>query len=59
MKKFNEEISHWKEYDYIVVNDDLNLCYNKILNIINDEKKGLRKKQNLDEIERKVKELVK
>ena len=31
MKKFNEEISHWNEYNYIVVNDDLETCYNKIL----------------------------
>ena len=23
MKKFNEEVSHWSEYDYVVVNDDL------------------------------------
>ena len=23
MKKFNEEISHWKEYNYVVINDDL------------------------------------
>ena len=24
MNKFNEEISHWNEYNYVVVNDDLN-----------------------------------
>ena len=23
MNKFNEEISHWDEYDYVIVNDDL------------------------------------
>ena len=26
MKKFNEEVSHWNEYNYIVVNDDLETC---------------------------------
>ena len=31
MKKFNEELSHWNEYDYIIVNDDLETCYNDIL----------------------------
>ena len=59
MKKFNEEISHWKEYDYVVVNDDLESCYNKILGIIKSEKKGISQKQNLDEIDEKVQELIK
>ena len=39
MNKFNEEVSHWNEYDYVVINDDLNKCYEKILNIIISEKK--------------------
>ena len=59
MNKFNEEVSHWNEYNYVVVNDDLNRCYEKILNIIMSEKKGLSEKQNLNEIEKKVKELIK
>lgn len=59
MNKFNEEISHWNEYNYIVVNDDLENCYNKILNIISNEKKGIHQKQNIEEIEKKIKELIK
>ncbi len=59
MNKFNEEISHWSEYNYVVVNDDLENCYNKILNIIHNEKKGIHKKQNVEEIEKKIKELIK
>jgi guanylate kinase len=59
MNKFDEEISHWNEYNYVVVNDDLNKCYNKILSIIMSEKKGLSQKQNLGEIKNKIKELVK
>ena len=59
MNKFNEEISHWNEYDYVVVNDDLEICYNKIVEIITSEKKGISQKQNLDEIANKVKELTK
>ena len=59
MKKFNEEISHWKEYDYVVVNDDLEVCYNKILNIIRSEIKGISQTQNLDEIAKMVEELIK
>ena len=59
MKKFNEEISHWNEYNYVVINDDLNTCYNKILTIINSEKNGIKKKQDLNEIKSKVDELTK
>ena len=59
MNKFHEEISHWNEYRYVVVNDDLELCHNEILNIINFEKKGISKKQNHDEIEKKVELLIK
>ena len=58
MKKFNEEVSHWNEYKYVVVNDDLNQCYEKILNIILSEKKGLSQKQNLDKIKEKINKLV-
>ena len=59
MNKFNQEVSHWEEYNYVVVNDDLNKCYNKILNIIESEKKGTAIKQNLEEIKKKVDELTK
>jgi len=58
MNKFNEEVSHWNEYNYVVINDDLNMCYEKILSIIASEKKGVSQKQNLNEIGNKVKELV-
>ena len=37
MKKFKEELSHWSDYDYVVVNNDLNDCYNEILEIIKEE----------------------
>ena len=59
MNKFNEEISHWNEYKYVVVNDDLDSCYNKILSIIMSEKKGLSQKQNLSEVKKKIEELTK
>ena len=59
MKKFNEELSHWNEYNYVFVNDDLELCYEKILNIIISEKKGINQKQNLNEIKKKIEELTK
>ena len=26
MNKFNEELSHWNEYNYVVINDNLDVC---------------------------------
>ena len=59
MNKFNEEVSHWNEYDYVVVNDGLEVCYNEILNIIMSEIKGVSQTQNSDKIAKMVKELTK
>ena len=59
MKKFSEEMSHWNEYNYVIVNDDLEICYNKILNIILSEKKGLKESQNSEIINKKINELIK
>ena len=58
MNKFNEEVSHWNEYNYVVVNDDLNKCYDNILSIMMSEKKGLSQKQNLSDIKRKINALI-
>ena len=59
MNKFNEEISHWNEYDYVFVNDDLESCYNKIMDVIKSEKEGISQKQNKDEIGKKIEKLIK
>ena len=59
MNKFSDEISHWNEYNYIIVNDDLELCYNKILSLINEERKGIPQKQDTKEILKKIEELTK
>ena len=58
MGKFKEEIIHWKEYDYVVVNDNLDICYNKILETINSEKKGVKEVQDKNKIELKIKDLL-
>jgi len=58
MNKFNEEVSHWDEYNYVVINDDLDTCYKKIESIIESEKKGISKNQNSEEIKKKVDKLI-
>ena len=34
MKKFNDDVLHWNDYDLVVINDDLNDCYNNIIKFI-------------------------
>ena len=36
---FEEDIKHWKDYDYIIINDNLDVCFKQIENIILNEKK--------------------
>ena len=38
MLKFEDELSHWKEYDYVVTNDNFDNCVLEITNIINVER---------------------
>ena len=59
MNKFNEEVSHWNEYNYVVINDDLNICYDNILKIITSEKKDIKQEQNFNEVKKKIEELTK
>ena len=57
MDKFNEELSHWDEYDYIIVNDNLEDCYNQLLEILCKSKEGKTYNQNKEEIKKKITEL--
>ena len=34
MVQFNEDVLHWKDYDFVVINDDLVSCYKKIIKFI-------------------------
>ena len=34
LKSFNEDVKHWNDYDYIVINKNLDVCFKQIENII-------------------------
>ncbi len=40
-KSFDEDIKHWNDYDYIVINKNLDVCFKQIENIIILNKKEL------------------
>jgi guanylate kinase len=37
MKEFDKDILHWENYDYVVINDNLNDCFKKICYLIESE----------------------
>ena len=41
MKQFNEDINHWRNYDFVVINDDLQKCYLEIIDFINKKARNL------------------
>lgn len=38
MERAKAEISHWAEYDYVVINDDLERCFAKVREILHSER---------------------
>jgi len=37
MKEFSRDVLHWINYDYVIVNDNLDECYSKITSLIDAE----------------------
>jgi len=58
MKQFNEDIIHWKEYDYVVINDNLENCYKQVDNLIDCEINNTSKDYNIKLIEKHIKKLI-
>ena len=58
MKQFSRDVLHWINYDYVVINEDLNLCYSKILNLINAEINNGSKDYDIEYIRKHVEKLT-
>ena len=41
MKEFKKDVLHWKNYDYVVINDNLEDCFSEIAKLIESEINGL------------------
>ena len=59
MSQFKYDVLHWKEYQHVVINSDLEECYQTIMSIINCEKKGEKFLFDQKNIKKKVSELIK
>ena len=58
MKQFERDMLHWINYDYVVVNEDLEECYSKIHNLINAEINNGSKDYDLEFIRKHVEKLT-
>ncbi len=59
MKQFDKDVVHWKNYDLVVINDDFNMCYEKIIKYINSRKNNIIENYDKKEISKHVLELLK
>ena len=53
MQQFDKDVLHWTDYDFVVVNEDLNECYNRILGYLENKIE-----YNKSTIEKHIKKLI-
>ena len=58
MKQFERDVLHWINYDYVVINDELNNCYTKIKSLIDAEVNNGSKDYDLEYIRKHVEKLT-
>ena len=58
MKQFGRDVLHWINYDYVVINDDLDKCFIKIKNLIDAEVNSGSKDYDLEYIRSHVNKLT-
>ena len=58
MKQFERDVMHWINYDYVVINDNLEKCFSKIKNLIEAEINNGSKDYDLEYIRSHVSKLT-
>jgi guanylate kinase len=58
MKQFGRDVLHWINYDYVVINDNLEKCFSKIKSLIDAEKTNGSKDYDLEYIRSHVNKLT-
>ena len=58
MKQFNKDVLHWRNYDYVVINDELENCFKEICSLIESETNETKNNYNLRSIESHVNKLI-
>ena len=58
MKQFGRDVLHWINYDYVVINENLEKCYSKILDLIQAEINDGSKDYDPDYIRSHIEKLI-
>ncbi len=58
MQQFERDVLHWINYDYVVINDNLDNCYEKIKNLIQAEMNNGSKDYDLEYVRKHVEKLT-
>jgi len=58
MKQFSRDVLHWINYDYVVINDDIDNCHSKISSLIKAEINNGSKDYDLEFIRKHVEKLT-
>ena len=59
MKQFERDVLHWINYDYVVINDKIEKCFDRINNLIDAELKDGSKDYDLNFIRNHIEKLTK
>ena len=58
MKQFGKDVLHWVDYDYVVINDNLEKCYKEVNDLIKSEINNLSNSYNLNLIKDHINQLT-
>ena len=58
MRQFSKDILHWVDYDYVVVNDNLENCYNEVNNLIKSEMGKINNYYDVELIKKHINQLI-
>ena len=58
MKQFDRDVLHWKDYNYVIINNDLEVCYRQISEYIDCEISNKKSKYEINPIKRHIKKLT-
>ena len=58
MKQFDKDVLHWKDYNYVIINNDLEVCYSQISKYIDGRINGDKNQYDTSIIEAHIKKLI-
>ena len=58
MRQFSKDILHWVDYDYVVINDNLENCYDEVNNLIKSEMDKVSNSYNIELIKKHINQLI-